>query len=394
MIPLQYIDSRSFPRCMVGNRPRPSRRTAVRRIPDRVFPAESIRELRDWVRDDIHGVEILYWSRGIPALAAPMRPRREARLDHPEEMTWQQIRDTVDQELPSISSEAFDELGTKVLSLNASSKFDDEPDEGTIAERIPAEQRERLALLAADGTPVQPEQLTPEQLQDLRSRLGARYGVAVDVPTPQIRQRIEWERFVARCDDITKQGFRLVRDDIQFYTSPIDRPNYVARKKAHIAAFLKQLGRTTFPTPKEFAQRRNVLRALARQYHWRENAQRLDSQFAQLDTERQWLIEREGGMSWNETEYEYTPSYAVLREAAWRELKPKGWVKPDEYARLRKQSRDTAFAAWKAAREAAQQVEVHRCRNPRMHGSKDEMWHSAPRDPDEFEIGFDWSFAS
>lgn len=418
MTAIQYVDSRAFPHCLVANKPRRSRREATVRIPEQPAAAEGIVELREWAQKNWRWLNLSRWSRGLPALAAPMRPRRAPKPVS--EMTWQEIDATASTELPSISAELFDELGVEAWALDGLST--DDPEEGTIAERIGGDAFANIAVRT-----VRPlAELTTEERAAYDAWVSARlnthdrryarsFGVAYDYPSAQVTDRIEWEQYVAQCSGITaNEGFRIIMDerpkdapaetwanytphavDVQYFCWPKTRGEaFSARKRAKIADFLARIGRDTMPTPDEFVQRRNMLRTLLRQPRWADAAKALDDQFAELDRDRQSLIASDGATSYDAVEADYVPAYATLVEAAWQARKPEGWIGRDAYSRLRKESREVAFARWLEMTEAAERVLVHHCRNTRTHGSQDEMWHTTPRDPNDAVIGWlDGEFA-
>lgn len=367
------------PYCTISSKP-PKRLT----IPAEPTPASGIAELREWLAKNEHWLELSRWSRGIPALETPVRPRR---VDTPvEAMTVQQLADTQDSELPSVSRTAYDELGVEVLSL----EWTDDPEQGTLADAVGEDARQYLALEFIDGREATLDEAVQAEIEDVRQSMARRYGTPYDFPHPDVRDRIDWERYTAKCSGVTRhEGFRVGENAVTFFSFPrLSGKEFAQRRDAYVADFLARIGRAVMPTPSEFRKKRSVLRALAQQYRWREEADHEDQLFDQLERERSWLIARDGGTSWDEVESDYVPAYATLVEAAWRSIKPKAWVDRQQYAALRARARAEGLTAWQAARKAASQQTVHHCRNSRSHGSTDEMWHATSRPADETAIGW------
>ena len=411
------------PACLVSRRPGP--RIA---IPECPAPAESAAELREWATKNYRWLSLSRWSRGIVALHTEVRPRRTTPAV--EDMTVQQLADSQSAELPTISREMFDELGVEALSLDAPASGQDiDLAEGSIGEAIGAEaigfllaelqagevasnisQSDIFADYREDALTNYPRDQFPElsddqyeaeialviegylaeDLSQMRSHMARRYGTPFTFVHPDIRDRIEWEQYIAQGTDVTaREGFRLAPDRVTYFCwPPVRGKEFIERRDSFVRRFLDGIGREVMPSPAEFAERRDVLRALAGQWRWRFEADQIDDAHTQLASERAWLIEREGAMSWDEIDTEPIPTYTTFVETAWRAVKPTKWISREEYTALRAQARAEGLAAWRQAISDAEAYTVHHCRNPRQHGGRDEMWHTVPRDPAETAIGW------
>lgn len=419
---LQYVDSRAFPRCLVANKPRSSRRDPVwKTLPEQPAPAESMATLRKWAQENWHWLNLSRWSRGIPALATPVRERRVDPILHPETMTAEQIDASCDREIPTISREAFEDLGVQALSLDAARRFDDEPDAGTIGEAIGAE---ALGLLLAEieDTDLDPlwadalefaldnlfcseeeavsddfnaevnvlaHQYVTEELDALRSKIASRYGVAYDVPSPDVRDRIEWEQFQARCTPISREGFRILPDRVEVFSftdDPADERTFRERRDDFIARFLADKGLTALPKLADWHKRRTILRSLRTNPRVIEPAQVEFQHHLESTLMRAAWTDDDAGMSREIMDEPYVPSLAVLTyQAVQNAMAPFRSGRRDwsEWPERKAEARAAALDEWQAIRRSAgAPTPKHICRNPRQHGGKDEPWHAMPPEHD------------
>lgn len=393
MEPLHYIDNLAAPRCMAANRPRSSK-PSPRSASERVSPATAMHELRKAVatREGWRAINAAFWSKGQPALTGPIRPLRP--VVPVAQMSLQDLCDTQDIELPSISREMYDELGVEAYALDGFA-VPDAP--GTIAETLGNDAVQNIAVrtIKAYGDMTPEEREAYHQWVDQRSNdLARRYGTPLDLPIQEVRQRIEWEQYAAQCSPIKEHyGLKITDQSVTFFSW--NRPpglSFEDHRAAYLDGFLAKTGLDQFPKPADFIRWRNLRRQAKANPAYRLNWLDQEAFFSSLERERSILENTWGGESAWERPEEYVPSYATLVETTWNSLKPSGWLNPEAYATLRAKARRIALSRWNEMRKAAAAAQaeaglIHRCRNNRCHGSKDEPWHIIPRDPSDTAIG-------
>ena len=232
-------------------------------------PAEpvEVRDIRDLRAASVNDLNRAYWSRGLPALPAPVKPRRPD-AKPVEEMTWQEINDTLNDELPSSSRLCFEETGKGVLSLDRTSTKVDGDESGTLADVVADGHWLIDAYPEAFDDDADPE--LAQHVYDLwleGEALQVRYGNAITHEThiaPEIRARIEWERFMAQCSDSTREGMRRNPDGTYAFYSLVgrrlSRDEFIERLNGYRADFMARNGLDRFPTAAQIDQR-NAMRA-------------------------------------------------------------------------------------------------------------------------------------
>ena len=222
-----------------------------------------IRELRS---TPLRQLEQEYWSRGIPALPVEVKPRRPG-AKPVEEMTAQEIWDTRNDELPSSSRLCYEETGMGVLSLDKTKDLGD-GESGTLAEIVADDHWLRDAYPEAFDEDADPA--LAAHVYDLwlgNEAMTKRYGNAVTPHThisPEIRSRIEWERFMAQCSDASREGIRRNADGTYGFFSLVGRrltgPEFQERKAAFAKQFVTDNGLDRFPSAAQIDERNRMRR--------------------------------------------------------------------------------------------------------------------------------------
>jgi len=336
-----------------------------------------------------------FWAQGEPALATPVRPLRD---ETPvSEMTWEQLRDTQREELPSISAQAFAELGpttkgrSPVISLDAARSFNDD-DEGTVADTIPDGHWLRTAhpelfARADDGDPQALAQVTDlYEIWGTDEELATRYGTPYTQTSPEIRLRIDWERSACQDSALTREeGLRFQTDGrVDFVSWPkTDRQTYLARKAAYVKRLMTRQGWTEPPSAAQLRSLRTKVSKEITDPRMLRNARLVLNGLIQLELDRSRLTDTDAGTSRDTMERPYVPSLGLLQFMMEAATPDPGYLPPEEFAAHKAEIRNRAFRQWQAMEEAAEaEAEPrHICRNPRQHGSRDEMWHArAPQE--------------
>lgn len=380
------------PSCFVANRPRPSRPAVRHHLPDaEALPkAETIAELRRWHADNAHWLRLSRWSRGIPALITPVRPRRK-RLA-PEAMNLQALIDSQHTELPSIAQEIYSETRYEVLSADLPpSGQETDDDVATIGSQIPDDVRTALYQGVADD-----------------------YTDPDDEPVPLAvnLDRVEWESYVTQCSEVRTEGFYFVakpsggyRVDYRVWPVPKGMSRQTAQDR-YTERWMAERNLSAMPDIQWWLVMRARMRAHERNIPARTAWETAEAAFAEMANDRWWLENTTGGMSTDGFDFDYVPSYALLSMQEWAKVAPTRWVGRDTYRALRAQAREAAYRNWSALyrqavrayrKRVAEGEALHYCRNTFDHASVDEMWHAQPRDPEEFVIGWadgDFAYAS
>ena len=227
----------------------------------------SVADIRELRSTPLRQLEQDYWSRGIPALPAPVKPARP-KAKPVEEMTWQEIDATVNDEIPSSSRLCYEETGVGMLSLDRTKDLGD-GESGTLAEIVADDHWLRDAYPEAFDDDADPA--LAAHVYDLwlgNEAMTKRYGNAVTHHThiaPEIRARIEWERFMAQCGDATREGIRRnANGTYGFYSlvgRRLDPDEFQARKAAYAEALCERTGLPAFPSAAEIDRKRAMMRS-------------------------------------------------------------------------------------------------------------------------------------
>ena len=391
--------------CFIANRPRSGANKHVTEtvtLPTNPHRFEGIVPLREAMASPTlrKHVDLALHSRGIPALETPVRPLRP--VVPVEEMTWQQLRDTQADELPSVSTEAYNEMGAGVLSLDAEASFDDD-DGGTLADIVPADHwvRKEFAELFEKAAEGDAEAIAEaKEVYDLwldDEGFAVRYGTPLTVTSPDIRQRIEWERYVAQCSGIsTHEGFKITDKSVTFFSWPATgRKAFLERKSAFIRRFMERHGLTTIPTIQQFKERQAKIRAASKDPAVIESRKRLIESLLDAEEARLNFTDDDFGTSEIAIDEPYIPSlavitYSMMQPALDRRRESKEWdTWPQEKAEIRR----AAVHYWEslqAEAEAEDEVRIYKFRSAddqyEFHHSKtkDSVWHAVPME-DEVE---------
>lgn len=369
-------------------------------------PFPTIVDLRDAVQNNLHAVEMNFWSKGLPALDRPVRPLRD--VTPVEEMTIAQLRDSQDDEIVPISSDAYQATGQGVLSLDAAASFDD-AEEGTLLETIGDDHwlRQEFSELferAMDGDKDAIEEAREVYALWLDDEaMASRYGVAkADYSSidPAIRQRIEWERYIARCSGTqTHEGFKISPKQVTFFSWPAtDRKSFLERKASFIQRFMERYGLSQMPTVQQFNVRRAKVRAAARDRNAIEARRRLNDALLDFAEEEHYAFDDDFGTSAEVLDYPYVPSlalitYQFMQPTLRKNRETRDWSRwPEQKALLRQR----AVEHWQElVAEAGEPVKAHRCRNAVKHRDhRDETWHATlieeEIDPPAVTFGLDF----
>ena len=142
-----------------------------------------------------------FWSRGevVYADALERNMARELAAHKPvEEMTLEELEATQDREPLTESRLSFLTTGVGVLHLDATddeTESEDGDEIGSLAEAIPQETRDKMYLVATNGSVVNEDDIPEAELDNLLDRLNdRRYGTAYDLLDPITAKQIDWEQ--------------------------------------------------------------------------------------------------------------------------------------------------------------------------------------------------------
>lgn len=203
-----------------------------------------------------------FWSEGKTLLTYKDSDDKPlpAILKDPQDMTWQEIWDTQNQELPTTSYLAWKITGTGVLNA-------DMPMAGglTIAERLPDDYELKTTFMTTK--PV--SQMTQEEKDayeqfcaEASSHVGVTPYVRLD---PQTQGRIEWERMITKDGPMVSTHLAPAPDGslrVDVTGIRLTKDQYKERAKDFLRAIIQRLGKV--PTAEDLAEARDRVRAQIR----------------------------------------------------------------------------------------------------------------------------------
>lgn len=328
--------------------------------------AGSIHELRATAFRDLNRN---FWSKGLPALAGPIRPRVDRVIDHkgrPVDLDkvkvplrapnakslspaeWAELKTLIATAKvePSISADAEYLTGTGVLSLDRPLGGEDDEETGTLLDVIPDDLKPRTSVIT-----IKPyAEMTPEELAACldfeANRTSQHIGLTPYTQLDQtIADRIEWEQKVAQDGTVQSARFRLTRNGLELflYPKPATKEEHQRRNAEAVATWLEANRLSEVPSAKAFA-------ALVRQHKaWPQTA--TASRLASMARSIREAIEELD---------DSRPDLDVLENTST-------YLKPDQDWDTERWPADALIAAHRSPR-----------RSPDF-----EFWHEEPQDPDE-----------
>lgn len=357
---------------------------------------KALREAID--RDGFLAIHQKFWARHRQALIGEPRPLRVVKAV--EEMTIAELRDSQNTELPSISDQAYDETGEGALSLSTLAKDErtGEAKAETLGALVPGDHWLFKAFPEIMEDPEQQQRaIDLYEIFGTADEMARRYQTGRKVgyagPDKKVRDRIEWESYMAQSGPTRRSEHLSVIDGQVRYFNPdrLTRDEYLARRDAFVAKFKAQHGLAVLN-----AQTYRQATALHRDKKAEALGLLLINDMIE-QAERYERLTDDAMATSRETdpEFPYIPSYGfwlyVHRQRLG--LESGKWLPLDQFKNLARQATKAAFESW--THDRARRIEGwkndmdreramlggadpyrHHCRNGADHGSVDELWHA------------------